>query len=77
MPKKPRRDPSAFTPKMDFHRQRRVDFADHEVFMAFYNDTGAEAFMEWWHLEGRKAFVSYCLTHDWECEVQPIPMAKF
>lgn len=77
MPKKPRRDPSAFVPKMDFHRRREVRFADHEVFMTFHNDAGTEAFMEWWAAQGQAAFVHYCLTHDWECEVQPIPTAKF
>ncbi len=30
--------------------------AEHEVFISFNNDSGAEAFHEFWHTEGKEAF---------------------
>ena len=45
-----------YTFERDFHR----DIHEHEVFISFNNDSGAEAFMEWWWDKGEKAFNKWC-----------------
>lgn len=45
---------------VNFPRQYpQGDVADHEVLMAFRNDSDALAFRDWWHEEGKVMFQDY------------------
>jgi hypothetical protein len=40
-------------------REVTYGVAEHEILLSFVNDTDAEAFDRWWHLEGKDAFLEF------------------
>lgn len=45
--------------RVEFKRETCRDIHEHEVFMAFYDDKGAEMFYYWWAEEGSELFNKY------------------
>jgi hypothetical protein len=41
---------------------RRV--AEHEVYIAFNNDSGAVLFHEWWHTQGKNSFETFLAKEE-------------
>lgn len=46
--------------RVDFKNNVTKNLSDHEIFMSFFDDIGAEAFKEWWEHEGAQFFRAYC-----------------
>lgn len=46
--------------RVDMPERIERDIAEHEVFLSFYDDIGAEAFHEWWEEEGSARFREWC-----------------
>lgn len=43
---------------------REIHFAEHEILLSFYDDTGAIAFHEWWYEEGAEIFGKWIIEGD-------------
>lgn len=45
--------------RVEFKRELMRDVYEHEVFLSFYDDEGAEVFEYFWNEEGAAAFKKY------------------
>jgi len=55
---------------LTFEREVTHHIGEHEIMISFNNDSGAEAFDEWWHDVGSKLFMDWIKEHDyWKNEI--------
>ena len=50
--------------EFNFKREIRRNIHEHEIFMSFVDDEGAELFDMWWRKEGNKAFQEWAEDPD-------------
>lgn len=51
---------------VEINNEKTIHFAEHEVFLSFYNDTNAENFYYWWTQIGQELFSKYTEMDTWE-----------
>lgn len=49
---------------VELKRETTLRMAEHEILLAFNNDSGAELFDEWWSTEGEQTFDRFVEEHE-------------
>ncbi len=49
--------------RVELKEEKTFHRAEHEVFLSFDDDAGAEAFYEWWEEQGAEQFGQFCAQH--------------
>jgi hypothetical protein len=56
--------------KVNLLNDKLIHFAEHEILLSFHNDSGAEAFYEWWQAGGEAEFAKWCRYNLYDNEVE-------